>query len=211
MQVHKYDSREEWLYGRMGKITGSRLKDIVIKRGTDKKIGYYQLIAERLGVPPDGENPMERGSRLESEAIERFKEETGKEVDTSLIIWTRDDNDSIAVSPDGVIDDAEEAIEVKCLSSALHIKAYLTKEVPDEYEMQVLQYFIVNENLQTLHFAFYDPRFVMFFGQTGSKAKLDFFVIKVERKSLEEKIAEFLAYEKQVIEEVNDVVNKLTF
>ena len=51
---------------REGKITGSRLKDIIVKRGTGKKIGFYSLIAEKLGIPAEeGETPMERGSRLE--------------------------------------------------------------------------------------------------------------------------------------------------
>ena len=41
-------------------------------------------------------------------------------MDGSLLLWTRDDNQNIAISPDGVVigkkSSDEEAIEVKCLS-----------------------------------------------------------------------------------------------
>src|SRR3954454_22227301 len=107
MKTLTFDSQEEWLAARRGKITGSRLKDIVMKRGTGYKMGYYELIAERLAVAADDENPMDRSTRLEEEAMKRFVEQTRKKVDTSLVIWTRDDNESIAVSPDGFIGKTE--------------------------------------------------------------------------------------------------------
>lgn len=200
MRTLKFEDREAWLAARRGKITGSRLKDIVVKRGTGRKIGFYELIAERLGIPADDESAMDRGTRLEAEAIERFATETKKKVDTSLVIWERDDDESIAISPDAFIG-KKEAVEAKCLSSARHIEAWLTQKVPDEYEYQVLQYFIVNDQLQKLHFVFYDPRLL---------AK-DFFFITVDRKQVKEQVEEILAYERSVIAEVNEIVNSLTF
>jgi predicted phage-related endonuclease len=199
MIIKKYESREEWLEARTGKITGTRLKDILVKRGTGKKIGFYELIAERLALPPDGENPMDRGSRLELEAMERFINESGKNVDTSLVIWMRDDNESIAISPDGFIG-TKEAVEVKCLSSARHLEAYLTQEVPSEYMEQALQYFIVNDELEILHFVFYDPRLSV----------KDFFEITITRESIKDKVVEYLEYEKNIIQEVNAIVNSLS-
>lgn len=200
MQTLKFDTKEEWLLARRGKITGSRLKDIIVKRGTGRKIGFYELIAERLGIAPDGESPMDRGVRLESEAIERFVKETGKKVDTSLVIWTRDEDQSIAVSPDGFVGKTE-AVEAKCLASGRHLEAWLTQKVPDDYEFQALQYFIVNEKLKTLYFVFYDPRI-------PSK---DYFVITVNRKDVEEQVKEYLEYERAVIADVNQIVLDLTF
>lgn len=199
MKTLKYDTKEEWLAGRIGKITGSRLKDIVVKRGTGKKIGFYELIAERLGIPADGENDRYRGTRLEAEAVEAFTKETGKEVDTNLYIWLRDDDESIAISPDGVIGKTE-ALECKCLSSARHIEAFLTQEIPDEYEFQKLQYFIVNDELQTLYFAFYDPRLL---------AK-PFFYITVKREDVQKEVDQYLEYQKITLAEVNEIVNNLT-
>lgn len=201
MKRLSFETREDWLAARRGKITGTRLKDIVVKRGTGRKIGFYELIAERLAIEPDGEeSPMERGLRLEEEAIARFVAETGKKVDTSLIILERDDNPNIAYSPDGLIGTTED-VEVKCLGSARHIEAWLTKKVPDEYEFQVLQGFMVNDKLKKRHIVFYDPRIPV----------KDYFVIEVKREDVAEQIDEYLAYERAVLQEVNDIVNQLTF
>lgn len=199
MKTYKYESREEWLNARRGRITGSRLKDVLTKRGTGKKIGYYELIAERLGIPADNENPMDRGTRLEPEAILMFEQETGRKVDTSLILWARDDNESIAISPDGVIGKTE-AVEAKCLGSARHIEAFLTGKIPSDYREQGLQYFIVNDKLRKLHFAFYDPRLL---------AK-PFFIITLERKEFEKEIVETLEEERSMLAEINEIVLKLS-
>lgn len=219
MNVYSFNDRLFWLSARLGKITGTRLKDIVVKRGTEKKIGFYELIAERLGVPA-GENdeiPLERGSRLEKEAIERFSEETGKKVDTSLLLWAREDNESIAISPDGVViskkkADAEtEAVEVKCLSAAKHIKGYLTQRVPEDYWMQALQYFIVNDKLKVLHFVMYDPRFAMFKPPDDKTGRLDFFFIDIRRADVQAEVDEYKAYQIKELAEVDAVVNRLSF
>lgn len=201
MKTLKFETREEWLAARRGKITGTRLKDIVVRRGNGRKLGFYELIAERLAVEPDtDETPMDRGMRLEEEAIQRFVKETGKKVDTSLVILQRDDNPNMAYSPDGMIG-VREDVEVKCLASARHIEALLTQKVPDEYEFQVLQGFIVNDKLQTRHIVFYDPRLPV----------KDYFVIEVKREAVAAEIEEFLAYERSVIAEVNAIVNELSF
>ena len=102
-------------------------------------------------------------------------------------IWARDDEPRIAVSPDVTEtgDKPSWAIECKSLSTANHImyvlpfliwkknktdmlfntlfhdKRTATREydfVPDKYKPQVLQYFAVNDDLQTLYFSFYDDR-----------------------------------------------------
>lgn len=200
MKTLKFDDKESWLAARRGKITGSRLKDIVVKRGTGKKIGFYELIAERVAYPAGNQNPMDRGTELESEAVERFIKETGKKFDSSLVIWMRDDNESIAISPDA-FKGKTEAFEAKCLSSARHLEAFLTQEIPDEYEFQKLQYFIVNDDLKKLTFGFYDPRIPC----------KDFFTIEIKREDVQEEIDQYLEYQRQTLQEVNQIVNGLTF
>ena len=200
MKTLQFKDKEEWLAARRGKITGTRLKDVITLRGNGKKIGYYELIAERLGIPADDESAMDRGARLEAEAMERFVAETKKKVNTDLVIWTRDDNENIALSPDGFIGKTE-AVEVKCLSSARHIEALLTQEVPSDYEYQVLQYFICNDDLKTLYFVMYDPRLL---------AK-PFFYLTIKRETLEEKITQFLEYQVNILKEVDDAVNAISF
>ncbi len=136
MKIIKYDNEETWQLARRGKITGTKLKGLITKRGNGKKIGFYELIAERLAIPPDDENVMDRGLRLEEEAIKEFEKKSKKKVKTDLVIWEREDNPSIAVSPDGYIDKTE-AVEVKCLGSARHIEALLTNEIPKDYQEQI--------------------------------------------------------------------------
>lgn len=199
MKINKYDNREEWLKSREGRITGSKLKDIIVKRGTGKKKGYYQLIADKIATNPDGERPTDRGTRLEEEAIARFVKETEKEVNTDLVIFSRDDNENIAFSPDGYIGDTE-IVEAKCLSSASHIEAWLTQETPDEYFEQTVQPFIVNDLLTTLYLVFYDPRIPC----------KDFFFLTINRKDVEEKVAEYLDYQRKTLAEIDEIVLKLT-
>lgn len=199
MKIQKFSSEEAWLEARRGRITGTRVKDLVSKRNGEKKIGFYELIADRIAIPHNGENVMDRGKRLEDEAMECFIKTTKQKVNTDLVIWHRDDDENIAVSPDGSIGKTI-AVEVKCLSSARHIEAWITKKVPDEYEYQVLQYFIVNDKLKTLYFVFYDPRMPK-----------DMFWLEVSRKEVEEKVKEYLEIERNVLKEISLLEDSLTF
>lgn len=201
MKTIKYETKEEWFAGRKTKITGSRLKDIVVLRGTEKKQGFWELLAERLSIPDnESDNPMQRGNDLEAEAIKAFEEYEGKKVDTDLVIWTRDDDESIAISPDGFIGETE-AVECKCLASARHLEAYFTNKVPKEYWFQALQYFIVNEKLEQLHFVMYDPRI----------PQKPYFKITIERDTVKEEVEQYLEYQRNVLEEVNQLANQLSF
>lgn len=157
MKKHKVEQRTaEWHQLRKGKITGTTLKGIM---GTPKarKTALYEVLAERLtvGVDEASENAMERGLRLESDAVAMFELETDKKVE--LTGFCEDDtNPFIANSPDGLIG-KDEAIEVKCMGGTNHIKMWLENKIPDEYEWQVVQYFVVNENLEKLYFVGYNP------------------------------------------------------
>jgi len=200
MKIVKFNSEESWLEARRGKITGTRLKDLVNKRGGAPKMGFYELIAERIAIPASDEGVMDRGKRLEDEAIEKFSEQTDKRVDNELVIWYRDDDENIAISPDGSIGKTE-AVEVKCLSSARHLEAFITKQIPSEFEYQVLQYFIVNDKLKKLYFIFYDPRMPK-----------DLFWIEVNNdKEMKVKVAEYLMLERDVLRQVTDFEKQLTF
>jgi predicted phage-related endonuclease len=146
------------------------------------------------------ETPMDRGTRLQKYAIDRFTKETGKKIDETLLMWISEENESIAISPDGTVIGEKSAIETKCLSSARHIEAYLTNSIPDDYEYQKLQYFITNGELETLYFAFYDPRL---------PAK-DFFYFEIKRSDIQEDIDYYLDYQKKVLKDVDEVVAQLT-
>ena len=174
----------------------------------EKKKGFWKLVAERIALPADDdESPMDRGTRLEDDAIERFTKETDIKVNTDLVIFAREDNPSIAISPDGYIEPTKgkkitEMTEVKCLGSESHVEAYYTKKIPSDFHYQKLQYFIVNDDLKKLHWIFYDPRY---------PENLQFFVIEVLRKEVQEEVELLLAYQNQMLSEVDQIVNELTF
>jgi hypothetical protein len=206
MKVHRYESREAWLNGRLGKVTGSTLKETVTLAGEGIKPGVFRAAAESLigsAAIDDEENPMARGNRLEPEAIERFRQETGKKVDDSLLIWESDADPRMAVSPDGVIGKTA-AVEVKCLSAAKHVEARYTGRIPKNtagYEEQVLQYFIVNRKLIDLYYIFYDPRFPQ---------PLDFFFLTFTRKELTKEIERYQRAERDAVSMVRKIVNDLS-
>jgi predicted phage-related endonuclease len=198
MKISKFTDEKSWLEARLGRITGTRLKDLVSK-GNTKKIGYYEILAERISIPASEENVMDRGKRLEDVAVELFKKKTGKKVKNELVIWHRDDDENIAYSPDASIG-MTECVEVKCLSSARHLEAYITKKIPSEYWYQVLQSFIVNDKQKKLYFTFYDPR-----------SPVEIFWIEVTRKEVQEEVKEYLELERQVLKEIANYEKNLTF
>lgn len=196
---------EEWFETRKGKITGSKLKDIVPLRGTAKKIGFYQLLADRLAIEEEGENedPRERGHRLEPTAIELFSKETGKKVE-DIGMCISDENPNIALSPDGLIKNGKkytEAVEVKCLSSAIHLQVLIEQKLPNEFIAQKLQYFIVNDDLQTLYFVFHDPRITV----------RPLHYIEVKREDVEKDIEFYKQYQLDTLKEIDELLEDFAF
>jgi hypothetical protein len=201
MKIHKFEDEKEWLEFRKAKILGTKLKDIIVKRGTGKKVGFYQLIADRLALDGDDENPMERGHRLEEEAIDLLTETTGVKFNKDLVIISRDDNPNIAYSPDGFTDDGKVSVEVKCLKSALHIQTIIEDKVPNEYIEQTVQPFIVNDDLEKLFFVSYDPRLIT----------RPFHVIEINRSDVEAEISLWKEYEEKTLKEVDHWVEVLAW
>jgi len=204
MKTKKFETRDEWMNARRGKFTGSKLKDIYSKRNPEnKKVGFYELIADKISVMPTGEPQRDIGTRLEGEAVDRFAKETKKKVDKTLVMWVREDDSNIGYSPDAFVPGKKitEAVEVKCLAAPRHIEAYLTQQVPDDYIYQTRQAFITNDDLKTLYVVFYNPLIPC----------KDYFVIEVHRKEVEEEIETLLEYERKTLLEVNDIVAQLTF
>jgi len=151
----------EWHHLRKGKITGTTLKSIM---GTPKarQDAIYEVLAERLtvGVEADEsyENAMDRGTRLEPDAIALFELETNKQVERTG--FCEDENNPlIANSPDGYIMNTndEEAVEIKCMGGKNHVKMWLENKIPDDYKWQKVQYFVVNPKLKKLYFVGYNP------------------------------------------------------
>lgn len=163
---------------------------------------FYELLSERLSVD-DGleESALDRGERLESEAVEAFEKATGK-ITEQVGFLTSDDTDQVGLSPDRLIDNNgkyTEAVEVKCLSSANHVKAWVDNEIPKDYYPQVVQYFIVNNDLEKLYFVLYDPRVTTH----------PLHIIEVDREKIAEDIADYKAQEMEFLQTVNDKISEI--
>lgn len=185
----------------------------------EKKLEFYQLIADHIAIDTKYEydendeivfNPqsmMDRGHTLEDEAAVIFADRTGKSL-LKAGICVREDNQNIGHSPDRLIlgenGKYTEALEIKCLKSAKHLQALIEQVIPDEYFSQAVQYFVVNEDLETLYFAFYDPRIPYDCG---------FHWIEIKRTDEEvaKRIPQYLAYENLLLKQVDEWVEKLTF
>lgn len=193
---------EEWHEFRKGKISGTILGDIYSKRG-GRKIGFYEIIADKLGLEPDDENRMDRGLRLEDEAIAIFEEKTGLKVEQDGVCVS-DFSDQVINSPDGLIKKNGKyvgAVEIKCVSPARHLQAVIEQKIPAEFDSQVIQYFIVNDDLETLYFIFYDPRV----------PSIPYYMIEVKREEVADKIEFFKQYQIDTLKEINEIIEKLAF
>lgn len=203
MKIVKIDQgSDEWLEYRKGKISGTILGDVYSKRG-GRKIGFYSIIAERLGLDPDGELPMDRGLRLECDAIGEFEKRTGIKTEQAGVCVS-DFNDNIINSPDRLIKEGNKytgAVEAKCLSSARHLQVVIENKIPAEFEAQLIQYFIVNKDLQTLYFVFFDPRI----------PSVPYHCIETHRADVEEKIKLFTEYQLETLKEIDEIIERLAF
>lgn len=163
---------------------------------------FYELLAERLVVDDFQDiSPMERGVELEDQALEKFESETGKLV-KKIGFVSRDDNQFIASSPDGLIENNgkfTEAVEVKCPSTAVYLEAWLKNEIPKDYFPQVVQYFIVNDDLEKLYFVLYDNRVYMH----------PIHIIEVTREEIVEQINEYKIAQEIMILNVNNELAKI--
>lgn len=93
-------------------------------------IDFWKFLAETMAEQPDGENPMERGHRLEPENINLTLQQLGyeqKDCITDCGIWESDEDNRIACSPDAyqTSENPTWAIECKSLGSAYHLQSVI--------------------------------------------------------------------------------------
>lgn len=199
MKILQFSNNEDWMLAREGRITGTKVKGLISKRDGSPLKGFWDLIKDKLAVKGD-ENRIDRGIRLEEEAINRFESETGKKAIYDKVIICRDDDQDIAYSPDALVEGENASIEVKCLDSSVHVQAMFTNKLPKEYEEQSIQPFVVNDELETLYFVFYDPNFVK-----------DFFFFTIKREEIASKIEEQLKLCRDTLQKIREIEQQLTF
>lgn len=182
-----------------------------IKAQGDKKDGYYKLIAERIArpvTPNDYEDRlngqkfsmMARGHILEQEAIEEFEKRNNVKVDPDSVVWERDDNPDSIVSPDATIG-TKRAVEVKAFDSHRIIRAFDEGHYPSECHEQVVKYFIVNPELEVLHFVMY----------TDVMPSLPYIQFDVKREDVQTDIDELKAFEDAILVQIGELSSRLAF
>lgn len=201
MQIKRYDTKEEWLSARAGKVTGSKLKDVLTKRGNAVKIGVYQLVADKLGIQDGAVDGRDRGHELEAEAMQALIDETAIYFKTDLVMFESDDNSNMAYSPDGYTEDFKITAEAKCLSSAHHIQVIVEDKILSEHFDQMIQSFIVNDKQQVHYYISYDPRV------TARPTH----IIRTNRKDVEGIIEKYRDMQKDVLARVDQIVEELAF
>lgn len=93
-------------------------------------IDFWKFLAETMAEQPNGENPMDRGHRLEPENITLTLQQLGyeqKDCITDCGIWESDEDPRLACSPDAyqASENPTWAIECKSLGSAYHLQAVI--------------------------------------------------------------------------------------
>jgi putative phage-type endonuclease len=193
----------EWHAKRVGKVTASRLSDMLSKTktgwGASRQNYKAQLVAERLtGIVADSYTnaAMQWGTDTEAEARETYSFFAGCNiaqvdfVDHPVIAMT-------GASPDGLVGDAG-LVEIKCPNTATHIETIFGGTVPTKYLHQ-MQWQMACTDRRWCDFVSYDPRM---------PEDMRLFVRRVER---DESALLMLANEVTAfLKEIDETVAKLT-
>ena len=193
---------EEWFKARLGKVTASKVADVLAKTKTGvsaSRANYLSdLVVERLtGQQAEfyQNDAMAWGTETEPQARMAYEAFKGVLVDEEGFI----DHPSIAnfgCSPDGLIGDSG-LLEIKCPNSKTHIDTLLSGKAPSKYIPQMMTQMACTGR-KWCDFVSFDPRL---------PEDLQLFVVRVNRDdeyiaNLEKEVAAFLA-------EVDETVVKL--
>lgn len=153
---------EEWLSIRVGKVTASRVSDVIAKTKTGygaSRANYMaELLCERLtGAPAEKftNAAMQWGTATEDEARAAYEFHTGVVVETVGFV----PHPRIAeagASPDGFVG-SDGLVEIKCPNSATHIETLLGQAIPAKYVTQMM-FQMACTGRQFCDFVSYDPR-----------------------------------------------------
>jgi len=194
----------EWFAARLGKVTASRVADVIAKTKTGysaSRDNYMaQLVCERM-TGTQGESytnaAMQWGT--DQEPLARAAYEAIKDVlvaETGFVIHPR--IQEAGASPDGLVG-IFGLIEIKCPNTATHIETILSDKVPGKYITQ-MQWQMACTERDWCDFVSFDPRM---------PEGLQLFIKRVEFdpiyvKMLEYEIQEFLDELETKIKNLNE-------
>jgi len=192
----------EWYAARCGKVTASRVADLIARTksgwGASRANYAAELVAERLsGIPFEGfcNGAMRHGIETEPEAREAYCFRLDVDVAEAGFV----DHPTITMSgasPDGFVGD-DGLVEIKCPQPATHIATLLGQKVPEKYVTQI-QWQLACTGRKWCDFASYDPRF---------PEAMRLFVQRIERDDAEIRRLEALVID--FLGEVDETVTTL--
>ena len=154
----------EWLAARAGKITASRMADVMdfTKKGepSAKRQDYLlQIVAERLTGQPCEDTYITQAMRwgTEQEPYARVAYELARGVvvhQVGLVLHPSIPN--AAASPDGVVN-GEGLIEIKCPGTTTHLRTMLDGMIPEKYLPQI-NWQMACTGAKWCDFVSFDPR-----------------------------------------------------
>ena len=198
---------DEWFAARLGKVTASRIADIMAKTKTgyaaSRKNYLFELLCERLGGQREEKYinaSMQRGIDLEPKARAVYEIETGEWVEEVGFI----PHPTIAMSgasPDGLISD-DGLIEIKCPNTATHIEFLQTQKPKQEYIYQ-MQWQMACTGRKWCDFVSYDDQLPENLAYRSVHIPRDDDCIQ----SLEQEVEKFLAELKQKMTHIQENLN----
>ncbi len=192
---------DDWFAARLGKVTASRVADVIAKTKTGYGAGRANyaadLVVERLTgqkASSFSNAAMEWGTEQEPNAKAAYAAKTGILVEDVGFI----DHPTVAMSgasPDGLAE--EGLVEIKCPNTATHLEYIFDGKPPQKYVTQ-MQWQMACAGKPWCDFVSYDPRL---------PERLQLLVVRVPRdddyiKMLEQEVTIFL-------QELDDKLNKL--
>ena len=192
---------DEWFAARIGKVTASRVADVIAKTksgyGAGRANYLADLVVERLtGQKAQGFSnaAMEWGTQTEPQARAAYSAKTGILVEEVGFI----DHPTVAMSgasPDGFAE--EGLIEVKCPNTSTMLEYILDGKPPQKYVTQ-MQWQMACTGRPWCDFVSFDPRL---------PERLQLLVVRVPRD--DDYIAMLEAEVKKFLAELDDNLNKL--
>ncbi len=160
--MSELQNTSEWHAARCGKVTASRVSDVVARTksgyGASRDRYMGEIIAERLtGVPHEGHTnaAMQRGTEMEPHALLAYSPRVGFDVEEIGFVQ----HPTIAMSgasPDGLVS-AEGLVEIKCPMTHTHIATLLGGGIGIGYSLQI-QWQLACTGRAWCDFVSFDPR-----------------------------------------------------
>ena len=197
---------EDWFAIRLGKVTASRVADVIAKTktgySTSRENYMAQLVVERLtqtkaesytNAALQWGTDQEPFARAAYEAAQGVMVEEVGFVPHPKIEWA-------GASPDGLVGD-DGLVEIKCPNTATMIEALLTGKVPTKYFTQ-MQFQMACTGTKFCDYVVFDPRM---------PAKAQLFVTRVNRDDayiaeIEAEIVKFLAEVESQVQQLNQII-----